>query len=147
MKTLAAALLISALGGCAVQRAQVSSEARQALIGLSKEDVLGCMGPPSNKMNEGSTEVWSYNSGDGRTTTIADANASTTMRATRFGNTVTGNATTYGFGSATTRSRYCVVNVVMTDARVSRVNYLGPTGGLLTGGEQCAYAVQACVSK
>ena len=33
----------------------------------------------------------------------------------------------------------------MMNGRVNRVNYVGPTGGLLTPGEQCAYVVQACV--
>jgi hypothetical protein len=28
---------------------------------------------------------------------------------------------------------------------VSAVNYQGPTGGLITAGEQCAYAVEPCV--
>jgi hypothetical protein len=32
----------------------------------------------------------------------------------------------------------------MTNGRVKRVNYIGPTGGLLTQGGHCA-AVQACV--
>jgi hypothetical protein len=41
-------------------------------------------------------------------------------------------------------SRYCNVSVVMADGRVSRINYTGPTGGALTGGEQCAFAVQNC---
>jgi hypothetical protein len=43
--------------------------------------------------------------------------------------------------------RFCRVNVVMASGQVSAVNYLGRTGGLLTGGEQCAYAVDACVKK
>jgi hypothetical protein len=34
------------------------------------------------------------------------------------------------------------VNVTMTQGRVSRINYVGPTGGLLSAGEQCAFAVQ-----
>jgi hypothetical protein len=38
----------------------------------------------------------------------------------------------------------CTVNVTMTNGRVGRVNYVGPTGGLLTPGEQCAFAVQNC---
>ncbi len=47
------------------------------MIGLSKEQVLACMGPPRNK--GGATEVWSYNSrnnvtpaggGNGRYSTI-----------------------------------------------------------------------------
>jgi hypothetical protein len=35
--------------------------------------------------------------------------------------------------------------VVMSGGAVSAVNYQGPTGGLITAGEQCAYAVDACV--
>jgi hypothetical protein len=35
----------------------------------------------------------------------------------------------------------------MNSGRVTAVNYAGPTGGLLTAGEQCAYAVDACVKK
>jgi hypothetical protein len=33
----------------------------------------------------------------------------------------------------------------MSSGIVSAVNYQRPTGGLLTQGEQCAYAVDACV--
>jgi hypothetical protein len=39
-----------------------------------------------------------------------------------------------------------MVNVVMTDGRVSNVNYVGDTGGPITQGEQCAFAVRNCVS-
>jgi hypothetical protein len=119
------------------------------LVGLSKEQVLACMGPPGTRMAEGATEVWSYNSGDGRTTTVATATAVTDVNgsASRFGNTtdLSATATSSGFGTAVTRQRGGTVNVTMTGGRVARVNYLGPTGGLLTPGEQCAYAVQACV--
>jgi hypothetical protein len=48
------------------------------------------------------------------------------------------------FGTATATRRFCNINVVMSQAMVSRVNYSGPTGGLLTGGEQCAFAVENC---
>ena len=40
--------------------------------------------------------------------------------------------------------RYCAVNVVMTAGRVSSLNF-GDTGGLITQGEQCAFAVRNCV--
>jgi hypothetical protein len=33
----------------------------------------------------------------------------------------------------------------MNKGQVAAVNYTGPTGGLLTAGEQCAYAIDACV--
>jgi hypothetical protein len=53
-----------ALTACAIQRSQTANEARSNMIGLSKEQVLACMGPPLNKGAEGGIEVWSYNSGN-----------------------------------------------------------------------------------
>jgi outer membrane protein assembly factor BamE (lipoprotein component of BamABCDE complex) len=58
-----------ALAGCAVQRAQVAQDARARMVGMSKEQVLGCMGPPGTKAAEGQTEVWSYASGNGYSAT------------------------------------------------------------------------------
>jgi hypothetical protein len=117
-----AALLLT---GCAIQRAQEAQDARAQMVGMSKEQVLGCIGPPVNKAAEGMTEVWAYNSGNG--TTVTDASYG------RLG------------GTAISSSRFCNINVVMNKGLVSTVNYTGPTGGLLTAGEQCAYAVDACV--
>src|ERR1700694_4887315 len=67
----------------------------------------------------------------------------TTASGTRLGNTIsaTGNATTSTLATTNASRRFCTVNIVMTEGQVSRVNYAGPTGGLLTGGEQCALAV------
>jgi hypothetical protein len=112
------------LAGCSIQRAQVANEAQNKMIGLSKEQILACMGPPANRASEGATEVWSYNSGNGQTTAV-----------------VSGSQT---FATAISTQRFCTVNVAMTNGYVSAVNYLGPTGGLITAGEQCAFAVQGC---
>lgn len=100
------------------------------MVGLSKEDVLACMGPPVNKMAEGDTEVWADNSGNGMTIGSSTANIITSSMIS---------------GSSYETQRFCTVNIVMQDGRVSRLNYAGPTGGLLTVGEQCAFAVQNCV--
>lgn len=140
-------LLAITISGCAMQRAQVASDARAQMVGLSREKVLGCMGPPANKAAEGGTEVWSYPSGNNHRATFATASSSTTADATRYGNTVSGSASTVGSGVAVSTSRYCVVQVVMTGGAVSRVNYQGPTGGILSAGEQCAFAVQNCVKQ
>ena len=113
------------LSACAIQRAQEAQDARVQMVGLSKEQVLGCMGPPISKAAEGATEVWTYNSGNGMT--------------------ISGGSVSGGSFSATSSSRFCTVNVVMTKGQVTALNYTGPTGGLLTAGEQCAYAVDACV--
>jgi len=87
------------------------------MVGLSEEQVLTCMGPPASKASEGQTEVWSYNSGDG--TTVASGSVS------------------YGNFSGVSSRRFCQINVVMSGGAVSAVNYQGPTGGLITAGEQC----------
>jgi hypothetical protein len=128
------------VAGCAVQRAVVANETQQKMVGLTREQVLACMGPPANRMKEGSTEVWSYSSGNGLTTTVASAVTQTNTNVSGGSGVSTGS----GLGTVTTSNRYCTVNVTMVGERVSRVNYVGPTGGLLTQGEQCAFAVQNC---
>jgi hypothetical protein len=125
MRILRIVALAVTLAGCAFQRAQIAQDARAQMIGMPKEQVLACMGAPTNRGAEGQTEVWGYNSGNGMTVTDASYG--------RFG------------GTAVSSSRFCNVNIVMTSGAVSAVNYTGPTGGLLTQGEQCAYAVDACV--
>ena len=117
------------------------------MVGLSKEQVLGCMGPPANKAAEGQTEVWSYASGNGYSSTIASADVSTTAQSSLVGNQVYASANSTGLGTAISTRRYCTVSVVLRAGLVSAVNYQGPTGGLLTSGEQCAFAVDACVKK
>jgi len=144
-------IVCCALGvaGCAVQRAVVAQGAQERMVGMSREQVLACMGPPVTKAAEGATEVWSYGSGNDRTTTIGTGYAQTNgsisgeQRGNQF--SATGQATTTSLATVNSSRRFCTVNVVMMDGRVSRLNYAGPTGGILTGGEQCAFAVQNCL--
>jgi hypothetical protein len=150
-------LALFLLTGCVIQRAQTAANAQTGMVGMSKEQVLACMGVPNASMAEGNTEVWSYSSGNGRSDTFTTANSSTVGSgqvlgsATRigpttyFGANATGASNTNAVGFATTRQRSCTINVVMSGGQVSRVNYSGPTGGVVTPGEQCAYAVQNCV--
>src|SRR3954447_26534451 len=90
-----------ALAACSLQRAQTAEDAQTKLVGMSKEQVLRCMGPPIQKAAEGQTEVWSYRSGNGRT------------------------AVSYGNGVAVGTQRSCTVNVAMLADRVTQVSYLG----------------------
>lgn len=140
---IAAVVLFGA--GCAFQRAQVAQDAQNKMVGLSKERVLQCMGAPAGRMAEGGSEVWTYNSGNGHTSVSSSTNSDTSLSAVRTGPFISGDASTSSFGTATATQRFCTVSVVMAEGRVSRVNYIGPTGGLLTSGEQCAFAVQNCV--
>jgi hypothetical protein len=123
-----------ALQGCVYQRAQIAKDAKIKMVGMSKEKILRCMGPPANREQVGGTTVWTYQSGDGRTNTFHD-----------------GTATGYSgglniFGTSTSRTRSCRINVVMSNDAVVRVDYSGRTGGLITQGEQCAYAVENCAN-
>jgi hypothetical protein len=138
-------LAVPFVAGCALQRSQLAQDAQTKMVGMSKEQVLQCMGPPTQRMAEGASEVWSYNSGDGRTTVYSSGQARTTATAVSTGPMVTGSASTTASGVAVGTRRYCTVNFLMGEGRVKRVNYVGPTGGLLTAGEQCAFAVQNCV--
>ena len=101
--------------------------------------------PAQNKASEGATEVWSYASGNGYSATVASTQVQTTGEAQRLGNVFSGSASPPGTGTAISTRRFCTVNIVMSGGAVSAVNYQGPTGGLLTAGEQCVYAVDACV--
>jgi hypothetical protein len=145
LRIVSAAVIAVGVAGCAIERAQVAGEAQQKMIGLTKEQVLTCMGPPATKAAEGATEVWSYNSGNDHTQVATFGQSTTTASVYGNRNFASGNAYTLGSGMGVSSRRYCTVNVVMGGGRVSRVNYSGPTGGLLTGGEQCAFAVQNCV--
>ena len=138
------AALAVIIAGCSIQRAVVANQAQEKMVGFTKEQLLGCMGPPATKAVEGATEVWSYGSGDGRTTTVATGVAQADAAAYGGPGYASGTATGSTIGTATSTRRFCVVNVTMRDGRVSRVNYSGPTGGLLTPDEQCAFAVQNC---
>jgi hypothetical protein len=134
MRTILTLCCAIAVAGCSVMRAEQASNAQAIMVGLTKEQVLACMRPPGSKAVEGATEVWSYNSGNGY---VAGSTYSTANVYAQNG---------YGTGFGVARRRFCTVNVVMTGGHVSQVNYAGPTGGLLTQGEQCAYAVANCTA-
>ncbi|MGB8633206.1 MAG: hypothetical protein WCD69_28170 [Xanthobacteraceae bacterium] len=106
-----------ALTACAIQHSQIANEAPSKMVGLSKEQVLACMGPPLNKGTEDGTEVWSYHSEN--------------------------NVTPAGNGNG----RYCTINVKMWNGRVGAVDYLGPSGGIITPNDACALAVEKCAAK
>lgn len=128
-----AVLLISACASSRRERAEVATQAQTKMIGMSKEQVLACMGAPPEHGAVGQTEVWSYPSG-GDTTTFSTASGSIDA---------SGNAS--ALGASQSAHRYCIVNVVMTAGKVTAINYTGRTGGWASQGEQCAFAVRNCV--
>lgn len=121
------------LSGCAFQRAKVATEAKTKMVGLSKEQLLACMGPPAGRMVEGATEVWSYQSGDGTVVSSTSANVSAVRGVGVFGS-----------AAGVSSRRFCQVNIAISAGQVSQVSYQGPTGGILTVDEQCAFVVHNC---
>jgi hypothetical protein len=85
---------------------------------MTEEQVLGCMGPPSNRTTEGQVEVWVYGDGSVKTT---DGGVESTS--------------------------FCTVKMAMQGGSVSTVSYQGPTGEMLTQGEQCVHAVNRCAAR
>ena len=67
VRVVSAVVIAIALGGCAIQRAQIASEAQNKMVDLTKEQALACIGPPSAKAAEGTTEVWSCHFGNDHT--------------------------------------------------------------------------------
>ena len=59
---LIAAMLVT-LTACTIERAHVASQAQTSMVGLTKEQVLACMGPPAQQQQVGQTEVWDPNHG------------------------------------------------------------------------------------
>ena len=97
------------------------------MIGLAKEHVLSCMGPPTSTANAGATEVWSYNSlGPINTSAIVSGNQSLVV------------------GSTSTSQEFCVVNLTMQNDRVVAANTRSQ-GKLLSPNLPCYAVLHACV--
>jgi hypothetical protein len=120
-------LMTLTLAGCAGQSLIQLQDARQQLVGFSEEKILACMGRPQGRFSFSGTEVWQYNSGIGR-------GASSETNSTRA----------MGAGAPVKGTRYCVVNIAMSNKAVQSVSYTGLTG-VLPEDEQCASAVRKCL--
>ena len=130
MRSFVPFVLLFCLTGCAMQRADDAAAAKKHMVGMAREEVLACMGPPKRKASEGVTEVWSYMSTDKNAQSI-------------------GNSLTSGDFKVSSTSRdksFCTVNVVMKNGVVSAILYNGPTSStLFAEDDQCGYAVKNCI--
>ncbi|MDR3425334.1 MAG: hypothetical protein P4M13_09750 [Alphaproteobacteria bacterium] len=123
---------VALLSGCigSLQRDDDAAAAKTRMIGMAREDVLACMGPPKKKAKEGETEVWSYLSTDSQSSYVGD-----TIKPTGYTHTIGSHS-----------RNFCTVNVVMKDDVVKVVHYLGPYAtNFYNTDDQCGYAVRACV--
>ncbi len=148
LQPIAVAVVLSlALTACAVQRAQTARDAQVQMVGMSREEVLACMGPPEHRATEGTTDVWSYSSGNGHVETVTRGHSTSHTSGHNTGAHSRGSGSTFGSERTSSKARYCLVNIVLQSGQVERLNYSGPTGGLMSQDEQCAFVVQNCVIK
>jgi len=126
-KAVAITSLLLALSACADWPAS-DQIAQHAMIGLSKKRILACMGRPARRDVVGTTQIWTYPAGNLRTIGPPWA-IGLNLAAPPFGST----------GA-------CDVKFDFTNAEVTQVTYAAPGGGDPPLGEQCAFAVQNCVS-
>jgi hypothetical protein len=122
MRRLLTAMSYVALFGLSAcgQSPEVDQVAQAKMIGLSKQSLRACMGAPTSRKAIGSTEIWSYDTG--------------TTQVEGMGFATVGNP----------RHPRCRMNVVMTNGRVSQVNYAGVNGDSLDLGERCIVAIAPC---
>jgi hypothetical protein len=116
-----------ALSDC--QPLEVDQVAQQSMIGLSKRDILACLGQPAQRVPSGqATEIWTY-----------------------VGGQMHGYGPQWAIGLNTnlfpfTTAGSCDVVLVMTNARVSEVGYTAVDGGGgLPLGRECVFPVERCV--
>ena len=132
MRTSVAILLgaLSALllGGCERARPEADQIAQQRMIGLSKHDVLACLGRPARRAAAGeATEIWTYAGGQTR-----------------------GYGPQWAIGLNTNLPPFaspgaCEAKAVMTNGRVSQVFYAAASGEALPLGQECLFPVERCV--
>lgn len=128
-----------------MQRAKDAEGVQQKMIGMTREQIFTCMGLPKRKGIEGSTEIWSYKSGNDhseKTKSSASLGAKKSIAQSAITDTF---SAAIGAGEDVYEKRFCVIDVIMTNGIVRTVNYSGPTGGFLTEDEQCAYATRNCM--
>ena len=117
-----------ALGGCEGQPLEVNQVAQQSMIGLSKREVLACLGPPAERVPAGqATEIWTYVGGQ--------------MRGYGPQWAIPLNTNLLPFAPPGS----CDVVMAMTNARVSEVGYAAIDGGALPLGRECLFPVERCV--
>lgn len=140
--------------GCTAQKTQVAQQAQPPtqLIGMTKAQIMSCMGSPNGLQQTSSGEVWSYPAGapaGGQAANQAFTNALDSNGGTTPGNTGTGAYAGAGapgaFGSANGGSHSCAVNIVFSSGKVSAINYLSQNGANLEGWE-CTNSVQNCAA-
>ena len=122
----ALSLIVLGLSGC--QPLEVDQVAQQSMIGLSKRDILACLGQPAQRVPAGqATEIWTYVGGQMR------------GYGPQWAIGLNTNLVPFAPGGS------CDVVLVMTNARVSEVGYTAVDGSKFPLGQECIFPVERCV--
>jgi hypothetical protein len=106
----------------------VDQVAQQSMIGLSKRDILACLGQPAQRVPSGqATEIWTYVGGQMRGYGPQWALLHNT------------NLVPFALGGN------CDVVLVMTNGQVSEVGYTAVDGSRFPLGQECIFSVERCV--
>jgi hypothetical protein len=132
MRTYAIGVLLAGLlvSACGFERAQLAKDAPNLMMGVSKDQLLACMGQPTNKSTAGTAEVWSYNSTSGNVEPFE-----------------TGGEQTFAPTARRPTPTVCTINITLVGGRVSKLSYAGPDGEPVAPSQHCAYALERCLGQ
>lgn len=124
---LPAIVALSTLSGCVEGSrpdADLAQQARAWLVGLSREQIIGCAGKPERIVGSPGSEALVYSAASGESSIIIGAS-----------------------GGPVQKSQHsCEVSFLMRDNWVTEVRYAGRTGNTLTPDEECAPIVRKCMN-
>ena len=116
------------LAGCIFERSQEAKEARTALIGKSRSEILACAGQPRSTVKDGPIEAFVYFTGTPNYDRLLDIKPTDAQQVT-----------------GTNLPKDCRVRIIFRNDVVEKVDYSGNTGGLFSRGEACASVVRGCL--
>jgi hypothetical protein len=123
-----AVIMVGLLAGCIFERSQEAKDARTAMLGMSRSQVLACAGQPRSTVKDADHEIFTYFIGQPDYDRILGIQPTDAQR-------VTGS----------TKPKYCRVRILFRGDVVDKVDYSGNTGGILTRDEICASVVKRCL--
>ena len=136
------ALASASLLACQIE--SVATKAQSQMLGLKRDQVMACMGPPRATYEEGSTEIWEYYTESAPKTTYYETTES--LKDSKDEDDDKDRKSTRTRKEVYTTQLNCKIHVVYVGDRVTRVNYTGNTdrGGFYKD-DECSRVVRNCV--